>query len=86
MNVKVEKKENSKVEIEFTMDKKEFNEELDKAFKKNASKFKVQGFRAGKAPRSVVEQVYGEGVLYEFVIENTKTKYYNTNTNIVLKE
>ena len=78
MNVKVEKKENSKVEIEFTMDKKEFNEELDKAFKKNASKFKVQGFRAGKAPRSVVEQVYGEGVLYEFVIENTVDDAYRT--------
>ena len=38
MNVKVEKKENSVVEIEFTMDKKEFNEELDKAFKKNIQK------------------------------------------------
>ena len=78
MNVKVEKKENSKVEIEFTMDKKEFNEELDKAFKKNANRFKVQGFRAGKAPRSVVEQVYGEGVLYEFVIENTVDDAYRT--------
>ncbi len=76
MNVKVEKKENSKVEIEFTMDKKEFNVELDKAFKKNAKKFKVQGFRPGMAPRAVVEQVYGEGVLYEFVIENTVDEAY----------
>ena len=36
MNVKVEKKENSVVEIEFTMDKEQFNLELDKAFKANA--------------------------------------------------
>ena len=35
MNVKVDKKENSKVEIEFTMDKKQFNEELEKAYKQN---------------------------------------------------
>ena len=78
MNVKVEKKENSKVEIEFTMDKKEFNEELDKAFAKNAKKFKVQGFRAGKVPRSVVENVYGDGVLYEYVIEDTVDDAYRT--------
>ena len=38
MNVKVEKKENSVVEIEFTMDKEQFNAELDKAFKQNAKK------------------------------------------------
>ncbi len=76
MNVKVEKKENSKVEIEFTMEKEQFNAELDKAFKENAKKFKVQGFRPGMAPRSVVEQVYGEGVLYEFVIENTVDEAY----------
>ena len=78
MNVKVEKKENSKVEIEFTMDKKEFNGELDKAFAKNAKKFKVQGFRAGKVPRSVVENVYGDGVLYEYVIEDTVDDAYRT--------
>ena len=39
MNVKVEKKENSKVEIEFTMDKKQFEEELEKAYKQYAKKF-----------------------------------------------
>ena len=56
MNVKVEKKENSKVEIEFTMDKKQFEEELEKAYKQNAKKFKVPGFRAGMVPRAIVEQ------------------------------
>ena len=78
MNVKVEKKENSKVEIEFTMDKKQFNEELDKAFKQNAKKFKVPGFRDGMVPRAIVEQTYGEGVLYETVIENTVDDAYRT--------
>ena len=78
MNVKVEKKENSKVEIEFTMDKKQFEEELEKAYKQNAKKFKVPGFRAGMVPRAIVEQTYGESVLYEFVIENTVDDAYRT--------
>ena len=76
MNVKLEKKENSVVEIEFTMDKEQFNEELDKAFKQNAKKFKVPGFRNGMVPRAVVEKTYGEAVLYEYVIENTVDEAY----------
>ena len=78
MNVKVEKKENSVVEIEFTMDKEQFNVELDKAFKQNAKKFKVPGFRNGMVPRAVVEKTYGEAVLYEYVIENTVDEAYKT--------
>ena len=78
MNVKVEKKENSVVEIEFTMDKEQFNLELDKAYKANAKKFNVPGFRKGMVPRAVVEKTYGEGVLYEFVIENTVDEAYRT--------
>lgn len=70
MNVKVDKQENSKVVLEFTMDKETFEKELDKAFHKNAKYFKVPGFRNGKVPRNVVEKVYGEGVLYETVIED----------------
>ncbi len=70
MNVKIEKQENSKVVLEFTMESKEFDKALDKSFAKNAKYFKVQGFRNGKVPRNVVEKVYGEGVLYESVIED----------------
>ena len=76
MNFKVEKKEDSKIEIEFTMEAKQFEIELDKAFKQNAKMFKVQGFRQGNVPRAVVEKMYGEGVLYETVIENTVDEAY----------
>ena len=76
MNVKVDKQENSKVVLEFTMDKETFEKELDKAFHKNAKYFKVPGFRNGKVPRNVVEKVYGEGVLYETVIEDNVDDEY----------
>lgn len=71
MSVKVEKQENSKVVLEFTMSKEDFEKALDKAFIKNAKYFKVPGFRNGKVPRNIVEKTYGEGVLYESVIEDT---------------
>ena len=76
MNVKVEKQENSKVVLEFTMSKEDFEKELTKAFNQNAKYFKVPGFRNGKARRSVVEKMYGEGVLYETVIENNVDDEY----------
>lgn len=76
MNVKVDRQENSKVVLEFTMDKETFEKELDKAFHKNAKLFKVPGFRNGKVPRNVVEKVYGEGVLYETVIEDNVDEEY----------
>ena len=76
MNVKVERKEKSQVVLEFTMSKDEFNKALDKAFIKNAKHFKVPGFRNGKVPRNIVEKTYGEGVLYESVIEDTVDDEY----------
>ena len=65
MSVKIEKQENSKVILEFKVEKEKFNEALDEAFKKNSKHFKIQGFRAGKVPRNVIEKTYGEGVLYD---------------------
>ncbi|MDF2865931.1 MAG: tig [Clostridia bacterium] len=71
MNVKVERKENSKVELEFNLTKEEFNERLDKVFVKNAKHFNIPGFRPGKAPRNIVEKTYGEESLNYSVIEDT---------------
>jgi trigger factor len=71
MNVKVEKKENSKVELQFNLTKEEFNERLDKVFIKNAKHFNIPGFRPGKAPRNIVEKTYGEDSLNYSVIEDT---------------
>ena len=76
MSVKIEKQENSKVVLEFTMKNEDFRKAVDVAFKKNAKYFKVPGFRNGKVPRNVVEKYYGEEVLYETVIEDNVDKMY----------
>lgn len=42
---------------------------IDKSFNKNKSKFKVEGFRPGKAPKAFVIKVYGKGILFEDAID-----------------
>ena len=69
MNVKVNKKENSKVELEFTLSKEEFAQRVEVVFKKNAKNFKVPGYRPGKAPRDVIEKMYGKESLNYYAIE-----------------
>lgn len=90
MKVKLEKKEKSQVVLEFTMPKEDFSKAVDKAFAKNAKYFKAPGFRNGKVPRAVVEKMYGEGVLYETVIEDVVDVEYakavkDNNLDVVSK-
>ena len=52
-----------KLTIEATAE--DFEKALDKVYHKNKGKINVQGFRKGKAPRSIIEKMYGAGVFYE---------------------
>ena len=72
----VTKKEKNVVEIEFSIDKKAFDEEVSRVFKKNAAKMNVPGFRKGKAPRSIIEKMYGKGVFYDDAINNLLPEAY----------
>lgn len=52
-----------KLTIEATAE--DFEKALEKAYQKNKSKINVQGFRKGKAPRAIIEKMYGAGIFYE---------------------
>ncbi len=67
---KVENTEKNVVEIEFTIDKATFEAETVKVYKKNVSKMNIPGFRKGKAPKAIIEKLYGKGVFYEDAINN----------------
>jgi len=65
MGVKIEQIDKNVVKLEIEVDKEKFEEGMNKSFAKNAKRFKVAGFRPGKAPRKMVERIYGEEVLYD---------------------
>ena len=52
-----------KFNIEFTAE--EFNDALNKAYLANRSKFQIDGFRKGKAPRKIIESHYGHDVFWD---------------------
>ena len=60
-----EKKEHSVVALTIEITKAEFEAAKDKAFKKTGKNITVPGFRKGKAPRKMIEKLYGEGVFFE---------------------
>lgn len=63
--VSANKTETNHYELEVKVEKEQFEEALTKAFKKNAPKMTVPGFRKGKAPRHLIEKLYGESVFFE---------------------
>ncbi len=65
MSSKVEKLEANKVKVEITVPAKDFDAAVDKAFKKNAPKISIPGFRKGKAPRNIIERTYGKEIMFE---------------------
>ena len=60
-----EKLEHSVVALAIEITKAEFEAAKDKAFKKSGKNITVPGFRKGKAPRKMIEKLYGEGVFFE---------------------
>ncbi len=66
MSLKGSKKvEANRYELEITIDAESFQNAIKEAYKKNRNKINVQGFRKGKAPLSIIEKYYGEGVFFE---------------------
>lgn len=66
MNVKsVEKSENSTAKVVLEVEKATFQAALDKAYRKVKNDIYIPGFRKGKAPRKIVEGMYGASVFYE---------------------
>ena len=57
--------EKSTVKITLKFDGEEWKAAQTQAYVKSKGKFAINGFRKGKAPKNVIENVYGKGVFYE---------------------
>ena len=64
-----EKQEHSVVALTIEITKAEFEAAKDKAFKKTGKNITVPGFRKGKAPRKMIEKLYGAGVFYSDAVD-----------------
>jgi len=67
----VEKQEKSTALLEISVDKETFEAACAKAYRKNVGKIAINGFRKGKAPRHMIERIYGKDVFYEDAIEDS---------------
>lgn len=65
MSVQVENLEKNMAKLTIEVNAEQFEDAMKKAFTKNKNKFNIPGFRKGKAPRAMIEKMYGEGIFYE---------------------
>ena len=65
MSLQVEKLEGNMAKLTIEASADDFEEALEKAYQKNKSRLSVPGFRKGKVPRKMIEQMYGKEVFFE---------------------
>lgn len=65
MSLQVEKLEKNMVKLTIEASAEDFEAAVEKAYRKNRNKITIPGFRKGKAPRNMIEKMYGAGVFYE---------------------
>ena len=63
------KVDTNRYELEITIDKEQFADAVMKAYRKAAKNINVPGFRKGKAPKNIIEKMYGESVFYEDALD-----------------
>lgn len=65
MSVQVEKLEKNMAKLTIEVSAEEFDAAIEQAYQKDKKKISLPGFRKGKAPRKMIEKMYGTGVFYE---------------------
>lgn len=71
-----EKLEHSQVKLTIAVSAEELDKAKETAYRKNRNQIQVPGFRRGKAPRKVIEKMYGEGVFLEDALNGLYPEVY----------
>ena len=69
MNVKSATRENNSLKVAVEVEKELFENGIEKAYQKLRSRFSIPGFRRGKAPRRMLENMYGREIFYSDAVE-----------------
>ncbi len=64
------KADTNKYEVVVEVEGKVFNDEVTRVYRKEVKKINIPGFRKGKAPKTIIEKMYGEDVFYDDAIKN----------------
>lgn len=67
---------NNTVELVITVSPDVFEAEVEKSYKKNVMKMNIPGFRKGKAPRKMIEKMYGADVFYDDAVNAVYPEAY----------
>lgn len=65
MSLQVEKLENNMAKLTIEVPAEDFEKAVEGAYNKQKNRISIPGFRKGKAPRKMIEQMYGKEVFYE---------------------
>ena len=76
MSLAVEKLEKSMAKLTIEVSAEDFDKAINKVYLKQRARINVPGFRKGKAPRKLIEQMYGTGVFLEDAINDTINSTY----------
>ena len=74
--IKTENIEKNRYELQISVDSAKFNAAVSAVYRKQAKNITVPGFRKGKAPRAIIEKMYGAGVFYEDAINDLIPEAY----------
>ena len=74
--ISVNTNEDKTVSIEISVGAEEFEKAVDAAYRKEVKRIQIPGFRKGKAPRKMIEKMYGEGFFYEDAVNATYPAAY----------
>ncbi len=76
MKYEVKKLENKNMALTIDFDHEEWEALVNESYNKNKGRYKVEGFRQGKAPRKIIEKAYGFEVFYEDAISEGFNRHY----------
>ena len=76
MSLQVEKLEKNMAKLTIEVSAEDLDKAMEKAYQKQKSRISLPGFRKGKAPRKMIESMYGKGVFMEDAVNSLVSQEY----------